>query len=171
MAINQDERVLLALGSNLGDRLAHLRQAIQRLAYKGITIVTSSSVYETPPMYNVNQPSYLNMAIEVRYGGTPPQLLLVLKALEKAAGRTPSALRNQARPLDIDIILFGDRRLESETLTIPHPEFHKRDFVLIPAAEIAPEWIAIGFNQSLQSLLLLLPSNPTISLVNPPITT
>ena len=130
---------LLGLGSNVGRRLENLRSAISRLA--GLAEVGKrSSVYRSAPVGLVDQPDFLNAAVRIRTPATPDALLRSLLAIESEAGRIRT-IRNAPRTLDIDILFFGDRELSSSDLTIPHPRWAERSFVLAPLAEIAPEWI------------------------------
>ena len=126
--------VYLCLGSNLGERMDNLTGALERLS-QGITIGKVSSVYETEPLYLGEQPLFLNAVVS---GGTelePQELLLLIKRIESGMGREP-AVRNAPRIIDIDILLYGDRVVDTPELTIPHPTMAERAFVLVPLAEI-----------------------------------
>ncbi len=127
--------VYLALGSNLGKRQEHLSTALQRLR-EVADILKISSVYETEPVGYLDQPRFLNMVCYGQTLASPHELLLSTKAIEKALGRE-SSFRNAPRPIDIDILLYDDLRLETEDLIIPHPRMSVRAFVLVPLAEIA----------------------------------
>lgn len=132
-------RVLLSLGGNVGDRLARLREAVAMLArHEGVRLVAVSSCYETEPMGVVDQPAFLNLAVEIETALAPLELLNTVKDIEREIGREP-AMRWGPRMIDIDIILWGERVVESETLSIPHPAFRQRAFVLTPLAEIAAD--------------------------------
>ena len=128
--------VLLGLGANLGDRATTLRAAVRGLG-RFLNITAVSPVYETAPMYITDQATFLNMALEAETALTPPALLTAVKELERRLGRTPT-MRNGPRQIDIDIILYGDVVHATDTLDIPHPRMHERAFVLVPAADIAP---------------------------------
>ncbi len=131
-------RVLLSLGGNVGDRLTRLREAVSMLArHEGIRLITVSSCYETEPMGIVDQPAFLNLAVEIETAMEPLELLNTVKDIEREIGREP-ATRWGPRVIDIDIILWGRCVMESCVLTIPHPAFRHRAFVLAPLAEIAP---------------------------------
>lgn len=126
----------LSLGSNVGDREANLRRALQNLSALG-EIVAKSSVYETEPMEVVDQPWFLNAVIKLRTGLPPSELLRALLKVERSMGR----VREQAkgpRQIDIDILLYDDAAVNEPGLAIPHPAMHQRMFVLAPLAEIAP---------------------------------
>jgi 2-amino-4-hydroxy-6-hydroxymethyldihydropteridine diphosphokinase len=129
--------VYLALGSNLGDRRANLVEAIRRLG-ESVAVTQRSSIYETEPAYVADQPPFLNMALRgvTRLG--PLELLRALKGIERAMGREAS-LRFGPRPIDLDILTYGDLVLDEPELTVPHPRIAERAFVLAPLAEIAPQ--------------------------------
>jgi 2-amino-4-hydroxy-6-hydroxymethyldihydropteridine diphosphokinase len=132
-------RVYLSLGSNLGDSIGSLRAAIRLLrGLERIKVRTVSSVYETEPVGKVDQPAFLNVAIEIETDFEPLELLELVKETERQLGRS-SGERWVPRPIDIDIVLWGDRIHESERLTIPHRAFRERAFVLAPLNEIAPD--------------------------------
>jgi 2-amino-4-hydroxy-6-hydroxymethyldihydropteridine diphosphokinase len=132
------QRVYVALGSNLGDRSAHLRRARQALAELPATaLVATSSVEETVPLGGMDQPPYLNQMVLLETGLTPRALLEASQAIERRAGRVRTA-RWGPRTLDIDIVRFGERRLAEPDLIIPHPELPNRDFWLREMAELQP---------------------------------
>ena len=129
----------LGLGSNVGDRSQHLRAAIEMLGDHGIEVEAVSSIYETEPVGEVlDQPDFLNAAIRIRTDLEPELLLDVCKAIEVEHGRMLAAGRHSPRTLDIDLLLLGDLELESERLTLPHPEVTSRRFVLVPLLELDP---------------------------------
>ena len=134
----QPEYVALALGSNLGDRVTNLRAAVVALEVL-VSITKKSAIYETPPAYVVDQPSFLNAAVLGVPKLDPIALLQAIKKLEIYLGRKDS-FRNGPRLIDIDIIFYGARRLSVTDLTLPHPRMAEREFVLRPLADIAPEW-------------------------------
>jgi 2-amino-4-hydroxy-6-hydroxymethyldihydropteridine diphosphokinase len=130
----------LGLGSNVGDREAHLRAAIEGLREHGVEVDAISSVYETEPVGEVlDQPDFLNAAIRIRTELEPEALLDLCKAIEIEQGRMLAAARHSPRPLDIDLLLLGDIELQAERLTLPHPEVVSRRFVLAPLLELDPE--------------------------------
>lgn len=134
-------RVLLSLGSNRGDRMAHLRAAIDLLAgHEALELLGVSGVFETEPLGVTDQEAYLNMGAALETELSPRDLLRELKAIEVAAGRTPGE-RWGPREIDLDIILYGDRVISEEGLNIPHASFRERRFVLAPLMELAPEAI------------------------------
>ena len=129
--------VYLSLGSNIGDRKSHLRDAIARLETKG-RIVEVSSFYETEPVEVTDQAWFLNCAVALETTEEGPyQLMAAILGIEQEMGRR-RILRKGPRTIDIDILLYGDAVINSPALTIPHPAMHQRRFVLDPLAEIAP---------------------------------
>ena len=129
-------RLYLGLGSNLGDRQAYLDKAVDLLSLR-LKVEQISSVYETEPLGSVAQPRFLNLVVEASTGLSPEALLALTKGIEKKLGRTGGT--GQPRPIDIDILLYGDKTVESPELTVPHPRLAERAFVLVPLAEIAPK--------------------------------
>jgi len=130
--------VYLGLGSNLGDREANLRQALERLEAAGIRVTRRSSLYETEPLELRDQPWFLNAVVEVETDLFPRQLLSCLQNIEREMGRrrvTPKGPRN----IDIDILFYGRSVIETAELQTPHPGIAQRRFVLEPLSEIAPE--------------------------------
>lgn len=134
-----NERVFLGLGTNLGDREENLRSALNRIAGQpGNRVVAVSSFRETEPWGVTDQPRFLNAAAEIRTALEPAELLAAVKRIENELGRVPT-FQWGPRVIDIDLLLFGDRRLQSDELTLPHPHLLDRAFVWEPLAEIAPE--------------------------------
>jgi 2-amino-4-hydroxy-6-hydroxymethyldihydropteridine diphosphokinase len=130
----------LGLGSNVGDRAAHLRAAISMLAERGVEVEAVSSTYETEPVGEVlDQPDFLNAAIRIRTGLEPEELLDACKAIEVEHGRQLDAPRHSPRPLDVDLLMLGDLELSTDRLTLPHPEVTSRRFVLAPLLELDPD--------------------------------
>jgi len=129
--------VYLSLGSNLGDRAANLRAAIDHLAAVG-TVAAVSSFYETEPVEFREQPWFLNCVVKLETEKMPQQLLAALLDIEVQMGRRRDRKKGP-RTIDLDILLFGSSAVQAKGLTIPHPAMHERRFVLEPLAEIAPE--------------------------------
>ena len=129
--------VYLSLGSNLGDRQKNLEQTLVVLSQR-LRVERISSVYDTEPVGNTDQPRFLNLVCQVSTSLEPPALLALLKGIEFKMGRLPNT-SNAPRPIDIDILLYGDRIIDTPDLVIPHPRLMERAFVLIPMAEIAPD--------------------------------
>ncbi len=132
-----EHTIFLGLGSNLGDRAAHLRAALEALA-PSVRVIRVSSIYETAPMHVENQPSFYNLACSGQTRLSPVALLHALKQIERALGRAPGP-RYGPRVVDLDLLLYDDLVLASDALTLPHPRMLERAFVLAPLAEIAPE--------------------------------
>lgn len=130
------EVVFIALGSNMGDKLANLRRALDELS-PHVAIDAKSYVYESEPMYELAQPRFFNMVVRGTTALEPRPLLSELRMIEKRLGRI-EAIHNGPRPLDLDILLYGNVMMDEPTLTIPHPRMHERPFVVVPLAQIAP---------------------------------
>lgn len=146
----------MALGSNLGDSVALLRLAGTRLERLSRSPLRRSSLWRSTPVdCPPGSPAFLNavVALEPLPGTTPESLLLDLQAIERALGRRPKRVLNEPRPLDLDLIAFGEETRQSEQLTLPHPRAHRRRFVLEPLTEIAPDLILPGHHQSVRQQL------------------
>ena len=128
--------VYLSLGSNLGDRVAHLQRALKQVAERGINVRRVSSFYETEPVDFRPQPWFVNCVAEVETDLMPLRLLATLQSIERALGRRPGTAKGP-RPIDIDILLYDNRVVHSAGLTIPHQRLASRRFVLVPLAELA----------------------------------
>jgi 2-amino-4-hydroxy-6-hydroxymethyldihydropteridine diphosphokinase len=150
-------RVHLGLGSNLGDRRAHLEAAVDRLRALGEVLAVSPMI-ETPallaPGDTTPQPAYLNAAVALETKLEPLALLEALRAIERAEGRPAERARWQSRTLDLDILLFGDQVIDTVTLKVPHPQMHLRRFVLEPLAAIAPEAVHTLLHLTVRELLV-----------------
>ncbi len=144
--------VYIGLGSNLGNREDNCRNAMNHLTESGIKILKRSSLLETEPWGVLDQPKFINMAVQAETDLGPEQLLLLLKRIEQKMGRTPSA-RWGPRAIDMDILLYDDHTINTPDLEIPHPRLHERDFVLRPLAEIAPDLIHPVLKKSIRELL------------------
>jgi 2-amino-4-hydroxy-6-hydroxymethyldihydropteridine diphosphokinase len=130
----------IALGANLGDRHAALQQALQALrAMAGSGAMRSSRFYRSAPV-DAGGPDYLNAVAQLTTPLTAPDLLRALQALENAAGRQ-RPYRNAPRTLDLDLLLYGDARIDSAQLSVPHPRMWERAFVLVPLSELAPQCV------------------------------
>lgn len=131
--------VYVALGSNLGQRELHIRSAFDDVAaLPGVSSLRSSSLYETEPMGPQDQPNYLNAVCGFEYSAPARVLLEQLQAIERQHGRQADEQRWGARPLDLDILLYGDQRIDEPDLTIPHTGLPQRSFVLWPLMDLAP---------------------------------
>jgi len=133
-----DVTAFVALGANLGDPQTAVIDAMERVGtIKGVRLVRQSALYRTAPI-DCNGPDYINAVVEIETALTAPALLSALQRIEHEAGRM-RPYRNAPRSLDLDLLLYGDARISSEALTVPHPRMLKRAFVLVPLAEIAPQ--------------------------------
>lgn len=158
--------VYLGIGSNVGDRGAHVRHALDRLGQlPGTRVVAASSVRETAPVGPVEQGAYLNAAVLIETGLGARGLLARLQEIERERGRDRRAeTRWGPRTLDLDILVYADRVLCEPGLTIPHPRMHERRFVLGPLVEIAAELVVPGMHQTVGELLASLdPSEAGVS--------
>jgi 2-amino-4-hydroxy-6-hydroxymethyldihydropteridine diphosphokinase len=149
-------RAWVALGANLGDAQATVMRAVQALDRLPQTrCVKRSSLYRTAPL-DATGPDFINAVAEIETALAPLQLLAALQALELAEGRD-RPYRNAPRTLDLDLLLYGDERIDGPTLTVPHPRMRERAFVLMPLAEIAPDrvdaaWLSAVSGQSIERL-------------------
>jgi len=146
-------KAYIGLGSNVGDRVYFLQHAVFRLGRtEGFRIRKISPLYETDPLYKEDQPSFLNGVLEAETILSPEALLRMLKQVERELGRGVRETWGP-REIDLDLLSYGDLVIETSPLSVPHPRLHERDFVLIPLAEIAPDWIHPKFKKSVKSLL------------------
>jgi len=142
----------LSLGSNLGSREKNLERALSLLRKEGVEIVRTSSLYETQPVDFPSQPWFINQVVEIDAGIEPQDLLILIKGIEKMLGRKTRRPKGP-RMIDIDILLAEERVIRTEELNVPHPRLDRRNFVLIPFAEIAPEAMHPLLNENIQNLL------------------
>lgn len=143
--------VYLGLGSNLGDRQENINRALEYLSQR-LRFDKKSSVYDTEPMDNPSQPRFLNMVCRVTTTLEPKMLLAVIKGIESKMGRLP-APTSSPRVIDIDILLYDDRVVDTPELKIPHPRLAERAFVLVPMAELAPDLQHPVLKQTMKDLL------------------
>jgi 2-amino-4-hydroxy-6-hydroxymethyldihydropteridine diphosphokinase len=130
----------LGLGSNIGERRDHLLAAVAALPAHGVTVLASSSTYETEPVGLVlDQPDFLNACLRVETELDPEPLLDACKAVEREVGRAAGGVRHGPRVIDVDLLLLGDLELRSERLSLPHREVTSRRFVLVPLLELDPD--------------------------------
>ena len=141
----------VALGSNLGDKEANLRRALELLQERGVEVVKTSSFICTEPYGVTDQPQFLNGVCEVRTSLEPLALLHILLAIEQEMGRV--RLRHWGeRNIDLDLLLYEDVVMDTPELKLPHPDMQNRDFVLLPLAEIAPELVHPILQKSIEEL-------------------
>lgn len=141
----------LGLGSNLGQKEDNLRQARARLRREGIRILRSSSLYETEPVGVPEQPWFCNQVVEIKADFSPGELLKLLKKIEQRMGRKTRA-RKAPRIIDLDILLAENIIIRTRELVIPHPRLEKRNFVLFPLVEIAPDFVHPVFKLRIEDL-------------------
>ena len=158
-------KVILSLGSNLHDKKQNLLNALKKIDNKIGKILKISSIYQTDPWGFDTENRFLNMAIMLETSLSPKGLLEELKSIEKSAGRTQKTTTHyESRCLDIDIIFYNEEVYFDKDLQLPHKHAHKRKFVLIPVAEICPNFIHPIFNKTILELLQFCNDNKTVEL-------
>ena len=146
--------VYISMGSNLGDRESNLAQATMALSVNlEISKIKSSSYYNTEPMYIIDQPDFLNSVVKLSTKLPPFEFLDTIKKVEKMLGSSPKRKKNRPRIIDIDILFHGDSVIETDSLIIPHPMIALRKFVLIPFAEIEPDFKIPHSNLTINDLI------------------
>ena len=152
-------KVFLSIGSNKGSRFENIKKCINLIGNKSnIEIINKSKIYETQPMYNLNQKYFLNMVILVKTSLSPEILLKLTQRIEKEIGRVAlNQERNQPRKIDIDILTYSDKVIFTKNLIIPHPKINERAFVLKPWTDIDPKFKLCNINTNISELLLNLP--------------
>lgn len=156
----------LSLGTNLGDRLGHLREAARLLHQRGVRLLRASSVYETAAVGMTDQPPFLNAVLEVETDLSPSELLEVAHSVERTLGRQRS-VRWGPRTLDIDILLYDNRKIDLPDLQVPHPRMHQRRFVLLPLLELQPDAVIPGAGPAAECLRQIDPQSQPASRVGP----
>jgi 2-amino-4-hydroxy-6-hydroxymethyldihydropteridine diphosphokinase len=161
----------LGLGSNVGDRRAHLQAAVDALTAHGVAVQASSAVYDPDPVGELpDQPSFLNACVRVRTGLAPEALLDACKAVEAQLGRTlagqPGYVRHGPRPIDVDVLLLGDVEHSSERLRLPHEQVLARRFVLVPLLELDLE-LTVPDGRRLADALAALPLDEGVRRLGP----
>lgn len=161
-------QVFISLGSNLGDRIAFLGQALSMLSeQKGIAIKKFSSLYETEPVGVKNQPQFINQVVEVETSIPVSDLMNILKHMEKKIGRTET-IHWGPREIDMDLLYYNSLVYNDEIVRVPHPEIANRRFVLVPLKEIASEFIDPVRKQTVHELLHNCQDTSTVRKINPP---
>jgi len=160
-------RAGVALGSNFGERLANLRNARKEIAAMNGTLppLRCSAIYETEPVdCEKGAAKFFNAVIELGYAGHAIELRRELAAIERVLGRPAAHERNVSRPIDLDLLYFGEMMIESAELQLPHPRIVEREFVLRPLADIRPDLILPGQTEAVDELLLRLPMTGVVRL-------
>ncbi|HAB16521.1 MAG TPA: 2-amino-4-hydroxy-6-hydroxymethyldihydropteridine diphosphokinase [Verrucomicrobiota bacterium] len=162
--------VFIALGANLGDPREQIRAAIRKLRESFRGALRASSLWESTPEHcPPGSPPFVNAVVEgvPHADDSPEQMLDRLQALEREFGRRPKKLLNEARPLDLDLITWGDEQRNSSKLVLPHPRAHERRFVLVPLHELAPELRFPGQTRTVTELVTALPPDPAFRCLGP----
>ncbi|PZR74850.1 MAG: 2-amino-4-hydroxy-6-hydroxymethyldihydropteridine diphosphokinase [Chthoniobacterales bacterium] len=158
-------RAGVALGTNLGDRLSNFRKARQEIEALDDVAgpVLASAIYETEPVgCKPGAPKFLNAVIEFKYAGSPQELLSRLGAIECSLGRPAQHEKNSSRPIDLDLLYFGDAEIQVPGLRLPHPRMMERQFVLRPLVDIRPDLILPKQTKTIRALVARLPEEPAV---------
>ena len=143
--------IFIALGSNLGDKESNMKEALQRLAQKGVTVCKVSGFMATRPYGVTDQPDFLNAVAEIKTDNSPTELLRVLLQVEQEMGR--KRIRHWGeRNIDLDLLLYDDQIINLPDLKVPHPDMQNRDFVLRPLAQIAPDTVHPVLRKTIKQL-------------------
>jgi len=153
-------RIFILAGTNLGDREANLEFALRELAMRA-SVTQCSSCFETDPVGFLDQPRFLNQAIELQTELSPHEVLSLCRSIEAGCGRIRT-FPNAPRTLDLDILLYGDAVIQEEDLVIPHPRMQDRRFVLTPLAQIAPETVHPVLKKTIRMLLETCPDSSKV---------
>ena len=160
--------VYIGLGSNLGDRAGNLLLAVRAMMEAGLNVIRLSNIYETEPVETFAQPAFLNMVAELRGDALPrpEELMARLLRIENSLGRTREVAM-APRPIDLDLLLYRDEISDSQFLTLPHARFHRRRFVLVPLAELAPQLVHPTLRKTINELLDALVDDSEVRPWNP----
>jgi 2-amino-4-hydroxy-6-hydroxymethyldihydropteridine diphosphokinase len=159
----------LGLGSNVGDRRAHLTDAVAELPHQGVAVVASSSVYETEPVGLVlDQPDFLNACLRIETALSPEDLLDACKEVERAVGRDGGGVRHGPRAIDVDLLLLGSVQYESRRLILPHADLAARRFVIVPLLELDAE-LTLPDGTRVEDALTALGAGQSVRRVGPPL--
>jgi len=158
------QEIYVGLGSNLGDRLANIRKAIELMKEERIEIIKESSIYQTEPVGYKQQGWFLNSVVKGRTDLSPKGLWKRLEKIEKSMGRERE-IKWGPRIIDLDILFYGNKVVNGKELRIPHSELHKRRFVLVPLEEIAPKFVHPVFKKTVSELLRDLKDNSQVKLL------
>tara|TARA_B100000579_G_C22843748_1_gene863135 strand:+ start:858 stop:1358 length:501 start_codon:yes stop_codon:yes gene_type:complete len=146
--------IFLSIGSNLGSRFNNIKKCIRKIEeVEGITLISCSRIYETKPMYNLEQPEFLNLVIKIKSSIKPNELLMIFKRIESFLGRDLNAPANSSRIIDIDILTYGKLKIDTKNLNIPHKKIQDRLFVLKPWTDIEPNYKLPQSNKTISCLI------------------
>ena len=160
----------LGLGSNIGDRRAHLQAAVDHLREHAVQALASSSIYDTEPVGLIlDQPEFLNAVVRIETGLGPEQLLAACKTVEREVGRSAGGPRHGPRVIDVDLLLLGALEYRSERLALPHEEVTSRRFVLVPLLELDPGLTLPGSQAPLSAALDALGPGQDVRWAGPPL--
>ena len=153
----------ISLGTNLGDRLTNINSAIKKInSINLLDIIAISNIYESKPMYNINQDNYLNLVIQYSTALEILSLLDSLQQIELELGRKIKRVKNSPRTIDLDILTFDNMIFSNERITIPHPKINERLFVLLPLVDIDPQFVIPGNNKEILSLINAIDNNDDV---------
>ena len=153
-------KVLLSLGANLNSRKCNIQDCIEYLNhFKNIDVVRVSSLYETSPMYKLDQSDFINCVVEIQTSLKPLELLKETQSIEIKMGRNRNLDRNQPRKIDIDILTYNNEIIGEENLSIPHPGIKERKFVLVPLLELKGNISIPGYSRKIEDLIVDLDKN------------
>lgn len=159
--------VYLGLGANIGDRESSLFTAIAALDVRDeITVNRTASIYETDPLYKMDQPKFLNSVVELEVSIQPEEMLQLCRGVEMMLGRPVKRDKNEPRLIDIDILAYETISVDFPDLKIPHPELFSRKFVLVPWAEIAPNFLVQDYGKTVSELLAICPDVSNVQKYN-----
>lgn len=154
-------QAIVAMGSNLGDSVATIARAVELLEFRLHAVATRSQLYRTEPMYDLEQPPFVNGVIALNVAASPFAILAHLLEVEAWLGRVRDEdARFGARTIDLDLIAFDQVIIDSSALQLPHPRCHERSFVLRPLVDIHPDWVHPRLSRKASSLLNVIDSSP-----------
>ena len=157
------ELIYLGIGSNIGDRETNIFSAIAALDVRDdIKVMRTASIYETDPLYNLQQPKFLNTVVELKTSLDPEIMLQVCQGVELMLGRSSNHKKNDPRVIDLDILAYETKSIDLDNLKIPHPDLITRKFVLVPWNEITPDFMVQDFGRTVSELLKICPDTSNV---------